>query len=94
MKTTVELPDKLVREIKVKAVLEGRKFKDMLADLLRAGLATDSSPLPLKSEPKSSGFPIIKCRHAATPEREMTPDRVANILQEQEISQHAETRRQ
>jgi hypothetical protein len=38
MKTTLELPDDLVKEIKLRAVHQGAKLKDMVADLLRAGL--------------------------------------------------------
>lgn len=39
MKTTLELPDELVKEIKLLAVQEGKKLKDAVADLLRQGLA-------------------------------------------------------
>ena len=34
MKATVELPDSLMREVKLRAVYEGRRLKDMVADLL------------------------------------------------------------
>lgn len=37
MKTTVELPDKLVREIKLRAVEDGRKLNDVLAELITRG---------------------------------------------------------
>jgi len=42
MKTTLELPDDLVKQIKLRAVHEGRKLKDAVADLLRKGLAAGS----------------------------------------------------
>jgi plasmid stability protein len=42
MKTTLELPDDLVKEIKILAVNEGKKLKDAVADLLRQGLAAAS----------------------------------------------------
>ena len=38
MKTTLELPDDLVKEIKLLAVQEGKKLKDAIACLLRQGL--------------------------------------------------------
>ena len=38
MKTTVDLPDELIKEIKLLAVDEGRKLKDVVAELLRQGL--------------------------------------------------------
>jgi plasmid stability protein len=43
MKTTLHLPDDLVREIKLRAVREGKKLKDEVADLLRKGLAAGAS---------------------------------------------------
>ena len=39
MKTTVELPDKLLKEVKLRAVLEGKKLKEAIEELLRKGLA-------------------------------------------------------
>jgi plasmid stability protein len=38
MKTTLELPDELVREIKLRALIRDLSFKDEVADLLRLGL--------------------------------------------------------
>lgn len=43
MKTTVDLPPELVKEIKLRAVHDGRKLKETLADLLRIGLAQQST---------------------------------------------------
>jgi hypothetical protein len=39
MKTTLELPDDLIKEVKLRAVHDGKKLKDAVADLLRQGLA-------------------------------------------------------
>ena len=38
MKTTIDLPDALVKEVKLLAVMEGKKLKDEMAELLRKGL--------------------------------------------------------
>jgi hypothetical protein len=43
MKTTLELPDELVKEIKLRAVHEGSKLKGAMADLLRKGLKAKPS---------------------------------------------------
>jgi hypothetical protein len=43
MKTTLDLPDDLVKEVKLRAIHEGRKLKDAVADLLRKGLAAGST---------------------------------------------------
>jgi hypothetical protein len=47
MKTTLELPDKLVRRIKMRAVEHNQKLKDTIAQLLELGLANASEkPTP------------------------------------------------
>lgn len=50
MKTTLELPDPLMRAVKVRAAQTDRKLKDVVADLIRRGLeaapaANDTDPL-------------------------------------------------
>ena len=87
MKTTVDLPDDLVQEIKIRAVREKRKLKEAIADLLRRGLAGDV-PLPV-APPRRVRLPLVRCAHEARPEEEMTPERVAKVLLEEE----SETRR-
>jgi len=67
MKTTVELPDELVRQAKAEAALRGRKFKDLVEEGLRQVLearpaletlmkgargVVDSGLLDLASNPK------------------------------------------
>lgn len=94
MKTTFDLPDELVREIKLKALHEGRKLKDAIAELLRAGLAAAAAKAEGRTARKTKPrLPLVKCRHAATAATEMTPQRVADILLDQEASWHAETGR-
>jgi len=39
MKTTLDLPDDLMREVKIRAVHEHKKLKDTIAELLRKGIA-------------------------------------------------------
>ena len=41
MKTTLELPDDLVRQMKLRAVHERRKLKDVAAEAIRRGLAAE-----------------------------------------------------
>jgi len=55
MKTTLDLPDELVRRIKIEAAQSGRKLKDLVAQLLEAGLlasrdrgAAPALPRPVK----------------------------------------------
>ena len=74
MKTTLDLPDALVKQVKIRAVREGRKLKDAVADLLRKGLAVaekESPAAPVIITDKKTGLPVIVCQQAAAPEEEM-----------------------
>ena len=39
MKLTLDLPENLLRELKIRAVSEGKTFKALMAELFRHGLA-------------------------------------------------------
>jgi|GEM_PF-5789857 len=50
MKTTLELPENLMRAVKVRAAASDRKLKDMIEELIRRGLTAterDDEPSPL-----------------------------------------------
>lgn len=83
MKTTLDLPEELVREAKLRALMQGRTLRDLVSDMLRQGLGM----APAVAEPASStperasrvgksptGLPIIPCHgdaaasHMAVPE--------------------------
>jgi hypothetical protein len=89
MKTTIDLPDSLVKQVKLRALQNGRKLKDAVADLLRKGLAADAETAAdacaqLVTRDKRTGLPLIRCKHPATPGEEVTPERAVEILLAQE----------
>jgi plasmid stability protein len=43
MKTTMDLPEELVREMKFRAVREGRKLREVAEEIFRRGLAASAS---------------------------------------------------
>lgn len=93
MKTTLDLPDGLVKQVKLLALREGKKLKDAMAELLRRGLAASRSTSPEMAEPvltndKKTRLPLIRCTKAAPPHAELTPERVADILLAQEVEWH------
>jgi len=45
MKTTIDLPEDLVREMKFRAVREGRKLREVAEEVFRRGLATPAAPI-------------------------------------------------
>ena len=78
MKMTLDLPDDLMRTIKIRAAKENRKLKDAIADLLRSGLSR--KPVKQKIVRKRVRLPLVRCAHEARPGDEMSPERVAEIL--------------
>ena len=83
MKTTLELPDDLIRAVKIRAVEENRRLEDTMADLLRRGLAQKSG-VPAAAVGGRLKLPLVECAHEARPDEEMTPERVAEVLLEEE----------
>lgn len=66
MKTTLDIPDDLMREMKIRAATQGRKLKDVVAKVIRDGLASTpaalTEPRPLVISRSASGFPYIRCK--------------------------------
>lgn len=78
MKTTIDLPPDLLREMKLLAVHEGRKLKDVAADLLKQGLKASkgsaSVPAAMKSPVK---LPLFPSPRSAPASRMSTADLLA-----------------
>ena len=86
MKTTFDLPPELVRELKLRAVHEGRKLKDLAADLLKRGLAAPKTPAkPQPAKPKiaiqANGLPVVRCA-ADAPAKRMSAAELLALEQE------------
>ena len=86
MKTTLDLPEDLVRAVKMRAVQENKRLKDEVADLLRRGLAQKRAISAAGD--KRIKLPLIECAHEARAGEEMTPDRVAEALLDEEAGVH------
>ncbi len=86
----LDLPDDLVRAVKIRAVEEKRQLQDTIADLLRHGLAKGGSPTTSRRRLK---LPLIECAHEARPGEEMTPERVASVLLDEEAAPHRDALR-
>jgi hypothetical protein len=90
MKTTLDLPDDLVHALKLRALQEGRKLKELVATLLASGLAT---PQTLRSQPVRGvlHFPLIPCGPDA-PAKSMTVEQLLAaeqaILTQQDLEHH------
>ena len=65
MRTTLDLPDALMRQIKIRAASEGRKLKEVMTELLEKSLEAAPSPtvaegtVPYTINPEN-GTPVIR----------------------------------
>lgn len=92
MKTTLELPDELLREVKLRAVMQRRTVKDLVAEMLRQGLGI--APPVQSAKPSTDsmvqiaadGLPVIQCR-AHAPATRMSAKK---LLQLEQAAQSAE----
>src|ERR1700722_9225965 len=73
MRTTVELPDDLFRQVKARAALQGRSLKDLIADALKLLLQTPKG-VQSPASGRRTRFPIILPKD---PARRLTPEMVA-----------------
>ncbi len=97
MKTTLDLPDELIREVKLRAVVQGRTVKDLVAEILRQGLGIVPPRQPAKPpvgslvEIGESGLPVIRCRPDAAATRMSVEDllKIEQEAQAEEDSKHA-----
>ena len=92
MKMTIELPDALVKQVKVRALRNGQKLKDAVADLLQKGLAVSDDRvdrrMPAVTTERQTGLPLVQCKRTASALTELTPERVAEILLLQDAEWH------
>jgi len=97
MKTALDLPDELAREVKIRAAQEGRKLKDVVADLIRVGLDAARDPMHDRqfrlAIDEVSGLPVVSCSQPTRPNEQLTPNKVASILLDQEVAWNHEAGR-
>lgn len=66
MRTTLDLPDDLMRHLKSRAALEGRSLRDLVLELVTRGLQTPAAV------PTSAPLPLVRLGRALV----LTPDRL------------------
>lgn len=78
MKTTIEIPDEVMRMIKIKAVKEGYKIKDLVTLLLKNALAS-SEKTATPPQKGNLAFPLVQCRPNA-PITKMSAEEVYKLM--------------
>jgi hypothetical protein len=82
MRTTLDLPDPLMRELKARVALEGVKLKDYLARMVEADL---HRPALARSAPQRSPAPVFH-RKAARPMPELSNARLNAMMDAQDAA--------
>ena len=83
MKTTLDIPDDLLRTMKMQAVQEGRKFKDVAVEIFRRGL-NRTEPIPDRAAPRRVKLPLIVAPQGA-PEFTPNGEDIDRLLMEVEV---------
>ncbi len=86
MKTTFDLPEELVREMKIRAASQGRKLRDVATEVIKLGLNSDK-PVKPETESRRVKLPMLAGGKAI---RQFTPEEIDEILLQQEVEWHHE----
>lgn len=87
MKTTLDLPDELVREMKLKAAHEGRKIKDVVASLIAAGIVAELAASKVaRARKKTLKLPLFPSAKNA-PARRMSMEQIIALTHSTQTSE-------
>lgn len=59
MRTTLDLPDAMLRQLKARAALEGRTLKSLMLSVVERGLRASAEPAPASSA-SLAGLPSMR----------------------------------
>ena len=83
MRTTLDLPDELFRQVKARAAVKGTTLKELLTRYVESGLRQRDSPPSLAG--KRSKLPVIKRRNrSAIPD--VTPELQTKLEREDDLA--------
>ena len=92
MRTTIDLPDLLFREVKTLAVQQGVTLKDLVASYIEAGLRGQSAAVPDTPRQRPS-LPVAIPRDPARPLTPALTNRELNaLLDEEDLATHQRVR--
>ncbi len=79
MRTTLDLPDELMRHLKARAALEGRSLRELVLELVERGLKAQ----PLTAAPAPVGLPTVRLgRPLALPATALNHADLSELAQE------------
>lgn len=85
MRTTIDLPDDLLRRAKATAALRGQKLKDLVASCIELGLASPEAATPTFGH--RTPLPEFACL-SGKPVRALSNAQIEDILTQEELRHH------
>jgi len=82
MRTTIDLPDELMRAAKVRAAADGETLKDLFTRALEQELVHNTSPTGRRFR-----LPLIA--PGAEPSVAVTPEQIADVLEAEDVERWA-----
>lgn len=84
MRTTIDIPDTLFRQLKARAALRGETLKECLLRAVRAELRGngEGEDVSLRDEARRIKLPIVESKEASY---DLSPKRVTEILEEEDL---------
>jgi hypothetical protein len=83
MRTTIDLPDELLRQVKAKAALSGLRLKDLITRYVEQGLRGASPTPPLRR--RRSELPVARAA-TGSPLRSLCNADIQRLLDEEEAA--------
>jgi hypothetical protein len=86
MRTTIEIPDELFRQAKIRAAVDGRKLKDLFCAYIEQGLLREPGEQSTAQNDRRRSPPPVGRRAAATGKviPALTNTEIAEILDEED----------
>ena len=90
MRTTIDLPDELLRQVKARAALDGLKLKDLIARYVAQGLAGAEEPpaSDTATRRQRSPLPVIPRASTGKPIPALSKAELAQIELEEDLAKH------
>ena len=85
MKTTLEIPDSLFKQVKARAALDGLKLKDLVSSALSAYLTKPKTNAA--EETKPCPFPLVRGKGGPLM-KQMSNETIAKLEEEEDIERH------
>ena len=82
VRTTLDLPDPLFRELKARAAIEGVKMKELIRRFIETGLNAGGSP---KSRPRRSAIPVIPGTAVGEPIPALTREEIHRLEEQEDL---------